>query len=262
MGGSLPPALVGLLDRAAYPHRPAGVELRETHISWVFLAGDLAFKLKKPLRLPFLDYGSLDRRRELCLEEMRLNSRLAPEVYRGVRAIVPSQTGVRIAPEATDGAIEYAVEMRRYDEASTLDRQLKAGTAGEGEVRAVGRRLAGFHADAPVPEEPERAVAALEAMLDGELRHAPRAPRRDRRRRARHAGRIRRPAAGARKARAQRPGTRRTRGPASRARGARARHRVVDCVEFDPALRQIDTGSTWRFSRWTSGAATSGSPAP
>ena len=61
---ALPAALAGLLDPAAYAHRPASVELRETHISWVLLAGELAFKLKKPLRLPFLDYGTLERRHE------------------------------------------------------------------------------------------------------------------------------------------------------------------------------------------------------
>jgi hypothetical protein len=65
----LPAALAGLLDPAAYAHRPVGVELRETHISWVLLAGKLAFKLKKPLRLPFLDYSTLDRRRVCALQE-------------------------------------------------------------------------------------------------------------------------------------------------------------------------------------------------
>ena len=61
-----------------------GAELRETHISWVLLAGDRAYKFKKPLRLPFLDYGTLERRRALCHEEVRLNRRLAPAVYLGV----------------------------------------------------------------------------------------------------------------------------------------------------------------------------------
>jgi uncharacterized protein len=245
--GSLPPALSGLLDPAAYPHGPASVVLRETHISWVVLAGELAFKLKKPVRLPFLDYGSLERRREFCHEEVRLNSRLAPEVYRGVRAIVPSGDDVRIAPEETPGAIEYAVEMRRYDEESTLDRRLKAGTAGEGDVLAVGRRLAGFHADAPVPEQPERAVVALEAMLEenfatlGELSVD-----------TDDAERVTRAVLAARRSELER-----------RARGGRVRDghgdlraehvvlergvEVVDCVEFDPALREIDTGLDLAF---------------
>ena len=68
-------------------------ELRETHISWVLLAGEAAYKLKKPVRLAFVDYGTLDRRRALCHEEVRLNRRLAPDVYRGVRTVVPAADG-------------------------------------------------------------------------------------------------------------------------------------------------------------------------
>jgi aminoglycoside phosphotransferase family enzyme len=70
-----------------HPDRPPQVEVRETHISWVFLAGDRAYKLKKPLVLPFLDYGTPERRHEMCREEMRLNRRLAPDLYLGVRAV-------------------------------------------------------------------------------------------------------------------------------------------------------------------------------
>ena len=64
-----------------YPRPPDRVDVRETHISWVFLAGDRAYKLKKPLVLPFLDYGTPERRREMCREEVRLNRRLAPDLY-------------------------------------------------------------------------------------------------------------------------------------------------------------------------------------
>ena len=74
---------------------PERVDLRETHISWVFLAGDLAYKLKKPLVLPFLDYGTRQRRREMCREEVRLNRRLAPDLYLGVRAVAASSDGWR-----------------------------------------------------------------------------------------------------------------------------------------------------------------------
>jgi hypothetical protein len=142
-------------------------ELRETHISWVLLAGETAYKLKKPVRLPFVDYGTLERRRALCHEEVRLNRRLAPDVYRGVRAVVPAaEAGFRFAEEHDPRAVEYAVEMRRYDEDATLLRRLAIGTAGEAEVSAVGRRLSEFHAAAAIPREPERTVARLRSMLD------------------------------------------------------------------------------------------------
>lgn len=246
----LPPALAGLLDPAAYAHRPAGVELRETHISWVLLAGDLAFKLKKPLRLPFLDYGTLDRRHRLCREEVRLNSRLAPDVYRGVRAVVPAADGVRIAAEDDPAAIEYAVEMRRYADESTLDRRLAAGAAAEREVRAVARRLARFHADAAIAPEPERAVPALDAMLAenfatlGELAVDP--AELDDARRLADAFLTGRRAELGRRARA---------GSVRDGHGdLRAEHvvlergiEIVDCVEFDPALREIDVGLDLAF---------------
>ena len=66
------------------------MELRETHISWVFLVGDRAYKLKKPVTLPFVDYGTVERRRAMCEEEVRLNRRLAPDIYLGTRAVVPT----------------------------------------------------------------------------------------------------------------------------------------------------------------------------
>ena len=115
-----------------------------------------------------MDYGTLDRRRALCHEEVRLNRRLAPDVYRGVRTVVPATDGgFRFAAEHDDPrAVEYAVEMRRYDEDATLLRPLAVGTAGETDVSAAGRRLAEFHAAAATPREPGRTVARLWSMLD------------------------------------------------------------------------------------------------
>ncbi|HET9738356.1 MAG TPA: AAA family ATPase [Solirubrobacteraceae bacterium] len=224
-------------------------ELRETHISRVLLRGDRAYKLKKPLRLPFLDYGSLERRHELCREEVRLNRRLAPDVYRGVRALVPGPRGLVLRDEASAGAVEYVVEMRRYDESATLARRLDAGAAGETEVRAVGRRLAAFHTGAELPADPERAVSALEAMVaenfatlrslggDGEMLGA-----------EQHAGAV----LAGRRAELRR---RAAGGLVRDGHGdLRAEHvvlergiEIVDCVEFDPALREIDVGLDLAF---------------
>ena len=89
-----------LMDPAAFPHDPPTVELRETHISWVFLAGDKAYKVKKPVQYPFLDYGTLERRRAFCHAEVALNRRFARDIYVGVVARVPTGTnGLRVAPE-------------------------------------------------------------------------------------------------------------------------------------------------------------------
>lgn len=243
----LPPRLDGLLDPAAYEPRPELVELRETHISWVLLAGGTAFKVKKPLTLPFLDYGSLGRRRMLCHEEVALNARLAPEIYHGVRAVVPADGGLRIAEESHPGAIEYAVEMRRYDERNTLARRLADGSADAGELRAVGRRIAEFHAEAPTPGEPERTVRALDSTLRENL-----ATLREQGVELDDAAEL---ADAVLVGRREDLVGRARRGLVRDGHGdLRAEHivlergiEIVDCVEFDPTLRRIDTGLDLAF---------------
>lgn len=223
------------------------VEVRETHISRVLLTRDRAFKFKKPVRLPFVDYGTLERRHAFCREEVRLNRRLAPDIYRGVRAVVPATDGIELASEGADGAVDYVVEMRRYDERCTLAQQLTAGSAGEAEVRAVGQRLAEFHAAADRPPHPESAVPAFRAMvaenfatlrtLGADVDDAERLAE------AMIAGRHR---------------ELERRALAGLVRDGhgdlRAEHvvlergiEIVDCVEFDPALRQIDVGLDLAF---------------
>ena len=151
-----------------YPVRPDRVDVRETHISWVFLAGDRAYKLKKPLVLPFLDYGSAQRRREMCREEVRLNRRLAPDVYLGVRAVAASDEGPTLAAENDPRAVDYLVEMRRYDERRTLAAKLQRGELTRGEVVALARVLARFHARA-TGRRGRRAGARRRAADDREL---------------------------------------------------------------------------------------------
>src|SRR5687768_15541429 len=96
-----------LRDPAAYPHPVERVEMIETHISWVFLAGEFAYKVKKPLRLPFLDFSTLAQRHHYCQEELRLNRRSAPEIYLDVVRIAGNPARVH-----GQGALrEYAVRM-------------------------------------------------------------------------------------------------------------------------------------------------------
>ena len=135
-----------ILDPSFYPHRPARVELIETHISWVFLAGELVYKLRKPVVLPFLDYGTLERRREMCREEVRLGRPLALHVYRGVRAIVRDDDGFALAGPDADHACEYVVELARFDADSTLAHALDRGTAHAVDMQSLGELLARFHA--------------------------------------------------------------------------------------------------------------------
>lgn len=138
-----------MLKPTLYPASPPTVELRETHISWVFLAGEFAYKVKKPVVLPFLDYGTLERRREMCREEVRLNRRLAPEIYLGVVAIVQAGNGYALAPETEPGAAEYAVEMRRVDEERSMGALAERRVLQPSQVRAVAELLARFHGEVP-----------------------------------------------------------------------------------------------------------------
>ena len=131
-----------------YPVPVDRVVIHETHLSWVFLAGDRAYKLRKPQPPAVSDPGTLERRRELCDEELRLNRRSAPEVYLGVRAVVVTAGGLQLATKEDPRAVDYVVEMRRYDERCTLAWRLERGELRRDEVRAVGGVLARFHARA------------------------------------------------------------------------------------------------------------------
>jgi len=122
------------------------VEVRETHVSVVLLTRDRAFKLKKPVVLPFLDYGTPARRRAMCTEEVRLNQRLAPGIYLGVRGVVRGDVGLELRDDDDPDAIDYVVAMRRYDERHTLAAMLARGELTRGQMIAVGELLADFHA--------------------------------------------------------------------------------------------------------------------
>lgn len=146
---------------------PSSVSLRETNLSQVFVTGDRAYKLKKPVRLPFLDYSTPDRRREMCSEEVRLNRRLAPAIYLGVRALVRHQDGIRLEDVRDERAFDYVVEMRRFRDESTLAEVLKRGE--DDRIGEVARLLQRFHAQA---EEcrPVDVVAEWRSTLDENLR--------------------------------------------------------------------------------------------
>ena len=144
------PALAAALSRPeAYGDGSLPVEIRETQISWVFLVGDRAYRLKKPVRLPFVDCGTAARRHDMCLEEVRLNRRLAPRLYLGVMAVIAVPGGVALAPVHHPDAIDYVVDMRRFDETRTLAARVTHGGVPYPALVAVGRRLAEFHDAVP-----------------------------------------------------------------------------------------------------------------
>jgi len=149
---SLPDLIQALLEPSFYPHRPADVELRQTHISYVFLAGAEVYKVKKPVRLTFLDFTTLELRRHFCAEEVRLNRRLAPGVYLGVVGIRREGDGFGLTEESDPEAIEYAVHMRRLPDERTLERSLLRGEVEAPIVDRLAALLVDFHRGAEVSE--------------------------------------------------------------------------------------------------------------
>ena len=128
-----------------------GFELRETHISQVFLAADVVYKCKKPVALGFLDFSTLELRKRFCDAELALNQRLAPSVYRGVVPITRDADGVhRIGGGGP--VVEWAVQMRRLPERDAADRRLLDGRLGRAELGHLAERLARFHAGARCDE--------------------------------------------------------------------------------------------------------------
>ncbi len=106
-----------LLCPEAYPHPVDSIELRETHISWVFLTGEFAYKVKKPRNLGFLDFSTLAARKHFCEEELRLNRRFAPSLY---LAVVPLTRGDGLQVEGSGEVVDYAVKMRQFDDQALL----------------------------------------------------------------------------------------------------------------------------------------------
>jgi len=133
-----------LQNPALYDHPVRGFELVETHISSVLLTGDYAYKLKKPLNLGFLDFSTLARRRHFCHEELRLNRRLAPQLYLEVLAITGAPEHPRF--NGPGEPFEYAVKMRQFPQEAQLDRVLARGGLQAAHIDQLARTLAGFHA--------------------------------------------------------------------------------------------------------------------
>ncbi|HSJ96009.1 MAG TPA: aminoglycoside phosphotransferase, partial [Myxococcota bacterium] len=177
-----PPKLASLFealrDPACYPHPVSEVQVLETHISQVLLAGEFAYKIKKPVRLPFLDFSTLEARRRFCREELRLNRRTAPQLYLDVVAI----GGTPAAPRVGGGgpALEYAVKMRRFPQEALFSHLARARALGRAHVDALADELVAFHgAAARFAEGGQAASASAAANFEEMAALAPSAPQRE-----------------------------------------------------------------------------------
>jgi aminoglycoside phosphotransferase family enzyme/predicted kinase len=145
----LRPLVQAMMRPDFYPEVPDRVELRQTHVSFIFLAGDRVYKVKKPVRFPFLDCVELEKRYSLCADEVRLNSRLSPDVYLGVFPILKSGEDFALGPKVEKAhreAVEYAVKMLRLPEDRMLDRLISRRLVDASAIRSLAERVARFHA--------------------------------------------------------------------------------------------------------------------
>jgi aminoglycoside phosphotransferase family enzyme len=145
-----PAETVSLADKVAflgkassYPHPAPDFERKETHMSWVFLAGDKVYKLKKPVRFPYLDYSTLAKREAACRAELTLNRRLAPHVYETVAPLVRAPQGLAIGGPGE--IVDWLVVMRRLDENRTLEHAILAGALTAAQLDHVVATLVTFY---------------------------------------------------------------------------------------------------------------------
>jgi aminoglycoside phosphotransferase family enzyme/predicted kinase len=132
-----------LLDSTAYSHSVNAIRLIETHISWVLLTGEYAYKIKKPVNFGFLDFSTLAKRHFFCDEEIRLNQRLAPDLYIEVVPITGSHEQPKMGGRGN--AIEYAVKMRQFPSVKTLRERAEDGDLSTDDIDQIAQLIAHFH---------------------------------------------------------------------------------------------------------------------
>ena len=141
---SLPPLIEQMLQPEFYPHdvQPP-IRLMQTHVSYVLLTGDFAYKVKKSVDFGFLNYSTLEKRQHFCEEELRLNQRAAAALYLEVLPI--AQQGDRFVLGADDSVVEYVVKMRQFPQSALLSHQFEQGELTEALLQQLAAAIAEFH---------------------------------------------------------------------------------------------------------------------
>jgi aminoglycoside phosphotransferase family enzyme len=158
----LPELIKALLQPQSYPKPPSRVELAQTQISYVLLADNDVYKIKKPVDMGFLDYSTLEKRLHFCRKEVELNRRLCPDAYLGVVAITNDNGQYAIDGKGT--VEEYAVKMRRLPQDAMMDALLKQNKVTGKMVKAVAALVADFHKKAATGEDINQ-LGGIEAVI-------------------------------------------------------------------------------------------------
>jgi len=135
--------ILALMNPVIYDHAVNDCHLIETHASWIILTGDFAYKIKKPVNLGFLDFSTLEKRHFLCKEELRLNQRLAPQMY--LELVTITGTPEKPVLNGTGKPVEFAVRMLQFPQEVQLDRMLASGEIGTFHIDTIARLVADFH---------------------------------------------------------------------------------------------------------------------
>lgn len=132
-----------LLSTQAYPDRPSHVELKETHISWVYLTDRFVYKQKKPVQFQFLDFSTLELRKQFCEQEVALNQRFSPEIYLGVVPV--SLVAGHYQLKSGANAVEWLVKMKKLDENNTLENLIRTQQLTPRQIKRLAERLTDFY---------------------------------------------------------------------------------------------------------------------
>lgn len=159
------PLLEALCNPAIYPHPVQQVRLLETHISWVLLTGEYAYKIKKPVNFGFLDFSTLEARQHFCQQELLLNQRMAPELYQEVLPITGTPQNPVIG--GSGKPIEYLLKMREFPQENLLDQIQSRGELHKEHIDTLAQLIASSHQNAPVvaAEHPLNTTAAIVAPM-------------------------------------------------------------------------------------------------
>lgn len=152
-----------LLREAAFSHPAPSPALIETHISWVILAGEFVYKIKKPVNFGFLDFSTAQRRRDLCEREVELNRRFSSDIYLDVVAVCADADGVNLCGRGE--RVDSAVRMRRFDQQAILAQQFRAHAGDAAYWRALGAQIAALHQRLPPASGAMEAIDALRVAL-------------------------------------------------------------------------------------------------
>lgn len=142
-----------LIDNKSLPGNCHNAELKETHISWIILTDEFAFKIKRPVHYSFVDFTSLEKRKHFCHQEIILNRRLAPEMYMGILPVTSGMTGKSNRGKEKE-IIDYTVQMKRLDNRKEMDILLAKSDVSPEHIDSLSKKISDFHSGVKVIYKP------------------------------------------------------------------------------------------------------------